>query len=284
MPCSARTSATASTTAGWSSATRTEVTASPFAHPRKRGYDCRMSSNGTSGNTCGANWSAAFLTINCPTREGIIEPVQHDTEETRTLVTLGRLTRGALHELSNPLVALLGSAELALNDVEPGTKLHDRIALTHRTGASGRDRACAAGVHPAPVASARGALGRPGGRRRGRAGHAGDARPTTSSCARAETRPPSRGRARSGADSSSCSWRRSPSSSTRGRSNWSSRTASSPRRAAASCGSSARRGGAPRAGRRAARQRPRRPPARRRSRPRPAFPARRSQPVGTRTR
>ena len=61
--------------------------------------------------------------------------MSYDTEETRSLVTLGRLTRGALHELSNPLVALLGSAELALGDAEPGTKLHDRISLTQRTAA-----------------------------------------------------------------------------------------------------------------------------------------------------
>ena len=61
--------------------------------------------------------------------------MSYDNDETRTLVTLGRLTRGALHELSNPLVALLGSAELALASAEPGTKLHDRIALTQRTGA-----------------------------------------------------------------------------------------------------------------------------------------------------
>jgi two-component system, NtrC family, sensor kinase len=61
--------------------------------------------------------------------------VSYDTDETRALATLGRLTRGALHELSNPLVALLGSAELALGDAEPGTKLHDRISLTQRTGA-----------------------------------------------------------------------------------------------------------------------------------------------------
>jgi two-component system, cell cycle sensor histidine kinase and response regulator CckA len=67
-------------------------------------------------------------------REEIIKPPPHDTDETRALATLGRLTRGALHELSNPLVALLGSAELALADLEPGTKLHDRISLTHRTG------------------------------------------------------------------------------------------------------------------------------------------------------
>jgi signal transduction histidine kinase len=68
-------------------------------------------------------------------RDGIIERVSYDADHTRSLATLGRLTRGALHELSNPLVALLGSAELALADIEPGTKLHDRISLTQRTGA-----------------------------------------------------------------------------------------------------------------------------------------------------
>jgi signal transduction histidine kinase len=61
--------------------------------------------------------------------------VSQDIEEIRSLETLGRLTRGALHQISNPLVALLGSAELALADAEPGTKLHDRLALTQRTGA-----------------------------------------------------------------------------------------------------------------------------------------------------
>lgn len=50
------------------------------------------------------------------------------------LATLGRLTRGALHEIANPLVALLGSAELALTDTTTGTKLHDRIGVVHRTG------------------------------------------------------------------------------------------------------------------------------------------------------
>lgn len=66
---------------------------------------------------------------------GIIEPVSYDTDDIRSLATLGRLTRGALHQISNPLVALLGSAELALGEAEPGTKLHDRLALTQRTGA-----------------------------------------------------------------------------------------------------------------------------------------------------
>ncbi|HEX4930970.1 MAG TPA: hypothetical protein VFV62_09685 [Gaiellaceae bacterium] len=57
-----------------------------------------------------------------------------DPPETRFLRTLGLLTRGALHEISNPLMALVGSAELALDAAEPGTKVHDRISLTHRTG------------------------------------------------------------------------------------------------------------------------------------------------------
>jgi signal transduction histidine kinase len=55
-------------------------------------------------------------------------------QETDALRTLGSLTRGALHEIANPLVALVGSAELALGETEPETKLHDRIALTRQTG------------------------------------------------------------------------------------------------------------------------------------------------------
>ena len=69
-----------------------------------------------------------------PIRVGIIERVATDATEARALQTLGLLTRGALHQISNPLVGLVGSAELALSDTEPGTKLNARIALTHRTG------------------------------------------------------------------------------------------------------------------------------------------------------
>lgn len=56
------------------------------------------------------------------------------TEADAHLATLGRLTRGALHELANPLLALLGSAEFALADADPGTKLHARIDIVQRTG------------------------------------------------------------------------------------------------------------------------------------------------------
>jgi signal transduction histidine kinase len=74
----------------------------------------------------------------CPDRTqirvGIIERVAAAADDARVLQTLGILTRGALHQISNPLVGLVGSAELALTETEPGTKLADRIALTHRTG------------------------------------------------------------------------------------------------------------------------------------------------------
>jgi signal transduction histidine kinase len=65
---------------------------------------------------------------------GIIERVATDAPESPALQTLGLLTRGALHQISNPLVGLVGSAELALSDTEPETKLNARIALIHRTG------------------------------------------------------------------------------------------------------------------------------------------------------
>ena len=65
----------------------------------------------------------------------IIERMRRDASDARSLRTLGLLTRGALHEISNPLLALVGTAELALDEAEPGTKLRERIALTHSTGA-----------------------------------------------------------------------------------------------------------------------------------------------------
>lgn len=53
--------------------------------------------------------------------------------DSRPLETLGLLTRGALHQIANPLLALAGTAELALSEAEPGTKAHERLALIHRT-------------------------------------------------------------------------------------------------------------------------------------------------------
>jgi signal transduction histidine kinase len=50
------------------------------------------------------------------------------------VATLGRLTRGALHEIANPLLALVGTAELALDETEPGSKLRGRLETVRSTG------------------------------------------------------------------------------------------------------------------------------------------------------
>ncbi len=55
--------------------------------------------------------------------------VQGDLVEVGRLAALGRLTPGALHEIANPLVALLGTAELLLLDAERGTKGAERLEL-----------------------------------------------------------------------------------------------------------------------------------------------------------
>ena len=54
--------------------------------------------------------------------------------EAAQLATLGRLMPGALHELANPILALLGNAELAAAEAEPGTKLHERLETIQQTG------------------------------------------------------------------------------------------------------------------------------------------------------
>lgn len=61
------------------------------------------------------------------------DPVAPHAAQTARLATLGRLTRGALHELGNPLVALLGTAELAAMGADPGTRLRDRLDLIGET-------------------------------------------------------------------------------------------------------------------------------------------------------
>ncbi len=63
----------------------------------------------------------------------VTEGIDPKESEADQLALLGRLTRGFLHELANPLLALTGSAEFALVDAEPGTKLHARLEVVHST-------------------------------------------------------------------------------------------------------------------------------------------------------
>jgi signal transduction histidine kinase len=53
---------------------------------------------------------------------------------TARLALVGRLARGIMHELNNPLFVVLGLVELVQRDLEPGTKAHERLALALSTG------------------------------------------------------------------------------------------------------------------------------------------------------
>lgn len=53
---------------------------------------------------------------------------------TGRLTTLGSLAPSIVHELNNPLFAILALVEFLLRDAEPGTKAHSRLELIQTTG------------------------------------------------------------------------------------------------------------------------------------------------------
>jgi signal transduction histidine kinase len=50
------------------------------------------------------------------------------------LVAAGELTAGLAHEINNPLFAILGLLEFLLDEVEPGSKAHERLLVIQETG------------------------------------------------------------------------------------------------------------------------------------------------------
>ncbi len=65
------------------------------------------------------------------------DPTTADREasiEAARLASLGALARGLAHEINNPLFGMLGLVELLQNEIEPGTKQHDRLALIQQSG------------------------------------------------------------------------------------------------------------------------------------------------------
>jgi two-component system NtrC family sensor kinase len=65
------------------------------------------------------------------------DPTTADREasiEAARLASLGALVRGLAHEINNPLFGMLGLVELLQNEIEPGTKQHDRLALIQQSG------------------------------------------------------------------------------------------------------------------------------------------------------
>jgi PAS domain S-box-containing protein len=49
------------------------------------------------------------------------------------LASIGELAAGVAHEINNPLFAILGFVEFLLEDVEPGTKSHERLTIIQDT-------------------------------------------------------------------------------------------------------------------------------------------------------
>lgn len=61
------------------------------------------------------------------------DPTSGGDLEAARLELLGGLLPAALHELSNPLVALLGTVELLLAEAEPGSSSRTKLELVQRT-------------------------------------------------------------------------------------------------------------------------------------------------------
>ena len=53
---------------------------------------------------------------------------------TARLTTLGSLASSVVHEINNPLFAILGLVEFLIRDAEPGSKAHARLELIQSTG------------------------------------------------------------------------------------------------------------------------------------------------------
>lgn len=60
---------------------------------------------------------------------------------TGKLTSLGSLASSVVHELNNPLFAVLSLVEFLLRDAEPGTKAHSRLQLIQTTGLEMKDLA-----------------------------------------------------------------------------------------------------------------------------------------------
>ena len=72
-------------------------------------------------------------------------PSRLDQLELGRLALLGRLARGMVHELNNPLFVVLALTELMARSAEPGSQSADRLAQMHESGIEMRGLVAAIG-------------------------------------------------------------------------------------------------------------------------------------------
>src|SRR4029077_20539365 len=61
-------------------------------------------------------------------------PSAEQVLEAARLAALGGIAGEVVHELNNPLFAILGLVEMLLKDAEPGSRAEHRLALVQQTG------------------------------------------------------------------------------------------------------------------------------------------------------
>jgi signal transduction histidine kinase len=86
----------------------------------------------------------------CPDTSGVavdVDPIPSRLEqlELGRLALLGRLARGMVHELNNPLFVVLALTELMARSAEPGSQGADRLAQMHESGVEMRGLVAAIG-------------------------------------------------------------------------------------------------------------------------------------------
>jgi two-component system sensor histidine kinase HydH len=63
-----------------------------------------------------------------------IDASEQELARLGTLLALGKLAPSVIHEINNPLFAILGLLEFLVAEAEPGTKTHQRLALMQQSG------------------------------------------------------------------------------------------------------------------------------------------------------
>jgi two-component system sensor histidine kinase HydH len=68
-----------------------------------------------------------------------LELAEHELGPLARTLAIGQVAPGVIHEINNPLFAILGILEFLLADAEPGTKTYERLQLLQQSGLEIKD-------------------------------------------------------------------------------------------------------------------------------------------------